>query len=207
MSIKTLIMLTSDPQAIPRAAQVLEAGGLIVFPTDTVYGLACCLNNSQAIDRIYEVKGRSPGKAIAVLLADVDQLDKVTPLMGEKALKLANQFWPGALTLVVPRHPDLPSNLSPTPTIGVRIPDHPFTQKLLSITGPLATTSANLSGVQDSQTAQDVLAQLGGKVDLILDGGQAPGGIPSTVINCTVEPPTILREGAIPSNLIYQIIA
>ncbi len=107
------------------------------------------------------------------------------------------RFWPGPLTLVVPKHPDLPAELSLHATIGVRMPDHPVALALLRVTGPLAVTSANRSGEASSVTAQEVVAQLGGRIELILDGGQTPGRISSTVVDCSGHAPVILRQGPI----------
>ncbi len=110
---------------------------------------------------------------------------------------LADRFWPGPLTLIVSRKPDLPDALSITPTIGVRVPDHPVALKLLRLAGPLAVTSANISGHENTNTAQEVLDQLGGRIHLVIDGGRTPGGVPSTVVDCTRPIPVILRAGPI----------
>lgn len=193
----TLIIKTNDPKALVRGQQILQAGGVIAFPTDTVYGLGCLVTEADSIDRLFEIKGRDTNKAIAVLIGNVDHLTRVTVALGDSARRLAKEFWPGALTLIVPRHPGLPTNLSPLPTIGVRMPNHAFAQSLLQINGPLATTSANLSGLPSPVTAQDVLDQLADRVDLVLDGGPCPGGVPSTVVDCTGPELRILREGAI----------
>ena len=124
-------------------------------------------------------------------------MDQVTQAIPAVARRLAERFWPGPLTLVVARHPALPAILSPLPTVGVRMPDHPTALALLRQSGPLATTSANLSGGPNPLTAQEVLAQLDGRVDLIIDGGRCPGGVPSTVVDCTAGELKILRQGPI----------
>lgn len=188
---------TSKSTAIPRALEVLQAGGLIAFPTDTVYGLAAATFSPSAIDRIYEAKSRELTKAIAILVGEISQLDLLTPGLTDSARGLAERFWPGALTLVVNKHPRLPQNLSTYPTVGLRMPNHPFALALLRKVGPLATTSANLSGGSNASSAEDVLAQLEGRIELLLDGGLCPGGVPSTVVDCTQNPPVILRHGAI----------
>src|SRR5512142_1344955 len=198
----TTILSTSDPTAIPRAQEILSAGGLVAFPTDTVYGVAAGLFNSQGIDRLYEAKARSANKAIAVLIAEVDQLNRLTPGFTPSARRLADRFWPGALTLVIPKDASLPANLSPLPTVGVRMPDHAFARALMGAAGPLATSSANISGESNTLTAQQVLEQLDGRLELILDGGPVPGGVPSTVVDCTQDPPKILRQGAITAEAI-----
>jgi L-threonylcarbamoyladenylate synthase len=194
---KTKLISAQHPGAITHAFDVLQHGGLVAFPTDTVYGLAAPVFNEESIDRLYIVKGRNSNKAIALLLGQIDDLEKVAVDINEYTRLFAERFWPGPLTLIVPRHPDLPAILAPAPTIGVRIPDHPVALDLLRTTGPLAVTSANLSGADNACTAQQVLDQLNGRVHLIIDGGQTPGGVPSTVVECTTPKFQILRKGPI----------
>lgn len=201
----TETILISDTYATDLALNVLHSGGVIAFPTDTIYGVAALVHNPAAIQKLFAIKGRDKNKAIAVLIGSLSQFESVGNLSAKinsdqanAALVLARHFWPGALTLIVPRHPDLPRILSPLPTIGVRMPDHPQLQNLLQHTGPLATTSANLSGAANPTSAQQVLDQLNGLIDLVLDGGHTPGAIPSTVIDCTRGQPVVLRQGAIP---------
>ena len=201
---RTEILSTADPQAVRRALEILHIGGLIAFPTDTAYGLAAELHSPQGILRLYEAKGRDESKAIPVLIGSVEQLVQVTDGLSGRASLLAARYWPGALTLVVPRRPDLPNELSELPTVGVRMPDHPFALELLRASGPLAVTSANSSGMPSPQTAEDVLAQLDGRIELVLDGGPCPGGVPSTVVDCTGEELKILRQGAISAAEIFK---
>jgi L-threonylcarbamoyladenylate synthase len=192
----TQILSTSDTKALEISKTILLTGGLVAFPTDTVYGLGCLVHNNKAIDRLYEVKERSQSKAIAVLIGDLADLQQLTVSVPPLAASLAQRFWPGALTLIFPIHPDLPQNLSPFPTIGIRMPDHSFARDLLRLMGPLATTSANISGKENPTTAEEVFTQLDGRIELILDGGKTPGGVPSTVVDCTTPEPRILRTGA-----------
>jgi L-threonylcarbamoyladenylate synthase len=194
---KTEILRADHPVALRHAVDVLENGGMVVFPTDTVYGLASLPYRSEFVERLYIVKGRNSSRAIAVLIGDPAELTKVTVSPSPTAVRLAECFWPGPLTLVVPRHPSLPDALSPLPTIGVRMPDHAVALQLLRLTGPLAVTSANLSGQENTNTAQEAFAQLKGRVHLVLDGGRTPGGIPSTVVDCMAEEPVVLRQGPI----------
>ncbi len=203
--IETRLVSADDPRAVQKALAVLRAGGLVAFPTDTVYGLGALVFNAQAVERLFQAKERAASKAIAVLIGEIGQLSSVSGQVSPVALTLARHYWPGALTLVVASHPDLPNNLSPQPTIGVRMPDHPFARALLRRAGPLATTSANLSGGVNPRNAQDVMAQLEGRVELVIDGGEAPGGIPSTVVDCTQDLPKILREGAIKEEAIRAL--
>ena len=194
---KTKVVKAEEPNAIAHAGDILLNGGVVAFPTDTVYGLAALATDEEGISRLYEIKGRQHTKAIAVLLSHLDDLDQVSLNPGKAALRLAFDFWPGPLTLIVPRHPRIPNVLSPLPTIGVRVPNHPVALELLSVTGPLGVTSANLTGQENTTSAEEALAQLDGRVHLILDGGKSPGGIPSTVVDMTGRDPIILRQGPI----------
>ncbi len=193
----TAIMAMDDPKALALAAEILQDGGLVAFPTDTVYGLGALVFNDQAVSRISDVKGRGNEKAIPILIANIAQLHLVTAEVNSESEKIARFFWPGPLTVVLPRHPSIPDAVTPLPTVGVRIPNFPSTITLLSITGPMAVSSANISGRGSSSTARGVQAQLDGKIPLILDGGVTPGGIPSTVMECVQGNPAILREGPI----------
>ena len=192
---RTQILPIDHPDAISTACALIQAGGIIAFPTDTVYGIGVSAFQKEAIDKIYQVKDRSTLKAIPILLGDAEISGQITPALSPAAQILAEAFWPGPLTLILPLLPSLPDNLSPSETIGLRVPDHPFAQALLRETGPLAATSANLSGQPSALNADEVLAQLGSRVDLILDGGTSPGGEASTVLDCAAETPHVLREG------------
>jgi len=194
---QTEVLPADYPNALSHAVDVLQHCGLVAFPTDTVYGIAANPFKAVCVERLYGAKGRDSHKAIAILVGEMSQLPQVTSEMGKIASRLAQRFWPGPLTLIVPRHPSLPDVLSPTPTIGIRMPDHAVALALLRRAGPLAVTSANLSGQSNTVTAQGVLAQLGGRVHLVLDGGRSPGGVPSTVVDCSGEEPLILRAGPI----------
>lgn len=191
------ILPANSPTNLQVAQELLQQGQVVAFPTDTVYGLGADLHNPNAIQQLFEVKGRDAAKAIAVLLGNVQVLDQVTAEMNPLAQRLAQLFWPGPLTLVVPAHPSLPPELSPLPTVGVRMPDHSDALALLNLTGPLAVTSANLSGAPSCVTAQEVFEQIGDHIPLILDGGKTPGGVSSTVIDCTKDVIEILRMGPI----------
>ena len=193
----TEIFSTQDPLALPRALEILQLGGLVAFPTDTVYGVGALAFDGAAVEKIYVAKGRLVEKAIPVLIGDAVDLVKVSAEVPEIAQKLAARFWPGPLTLLVPKHPELPEAVSATATVGVRIPDHPVARALLRQAGPMAVTSANLSGQPSPSSVQEVLAQLGGRIALILDGGKTTGGVPSTVVDCNGLEPQVLRAGPI----------
>lgn len=203
-AINTLILPITDSQALPLSQVYIQAGKLIVFPTDTLYGLACDPANPAALRSVYAAKGRSTLKALPVLIGALTQLDQVVQRVPPQARRLMERFWPGALTLVLPKQAHLPSELTPYPGLAVRMPDHPFTLQLLQALGPLAVTSANLSDQANPQTAQEVFAQLAGRVDLILDGGKLKIGQASTVIDCTGAEPALLRAGPIPFETILQ---
>lgn len=204
MSVQTRLIPADKPESIAIALQALQAGQVVAFPTDTVYGLGALIRNSQSIEQLYRVKGRPVEKAIPILLGNPDELSRVAVNVSPTVLRLARRFWPGPLTLVVPKHPALPEILSIYPTIGVRMPAHVDALRLLQVTGPLAVTSANLSGAESPTTAQAVMEQLTGRVPLILDGGRTPGGLPSTVVDCTTPELAILRQGPL---TIEQILA
>ncbi len=194
---QTRLVRSDAAGALDRALAVLRAGGLVAFPTDTVYGLGALAFDGEAIRSIYSAKGRDPEKAIPILLADAAGLDLVADGVPPMARRLAQTFWPGALTLVVNKSPRLPDAVSTSDTVGVRVPDHSVARLLLSAAGPMAVTSANASGEVSPSTATDVLAQLNGRIHLILDGGRAPGGVPSTVVDCTRGEPVVLRPGPV----------
>jgi L-threonylcarbamoyladenylate synthase len=203
---KTEVLSAADPAALNRAQQVLSDGGLVAFPTDTVYGLGADVLNRTAVAKLFEVKGRSEEKAIPVLAASDGDLVNVAQPLPAMAMRLAERFWPGPLTLVVKRMPDLPLELSPYDTVAVRVPDHDLVLALLRATGPLAVTSANRSDRPSSLSAEEVLATLGGRFDLLLDGGATPGGTPSTVVDCTQGEPQILRAGPISAEMILAVL-
>jgi L-threonylcarbamoyladenylate synthase len=194
---KTTVIPADAPDAIKQAHEVLKRGGLVAFPTDTVYGVGALAFDGTAVESIYIAKDRPIEKAIPILIAEVMDLKKVSPEISETTRALATRFWPGPLTCVIPKLPHLPATVSSTDTIGVRIPDYAVTRILLRQTGPMAVTSANISDQPSPTTAEEVFAQLDGRIPLIIDGGKTSGGIPSTVVDCTSDEIAILREGPI----------
>lgn len=195
--VETQIIRADQPKIIARAIQILKKGGLVAFPTDTVYGVGALAFDGKAVESIYQAKDRPAEKAIPVLIGETDDLQKIASQVPEMARKLAARFWPGPLTLVIPKRPELPEAVSSTDTVAVRIPDHEVARELLRKAGPMAVTSANISSQPSPSTADEVFAQLGGRIALIIDGGIAPGGLPSTLVDCTGDKPIILREGPI----------
>jgi L-threonylcarbamoyladenylate synthase len=188
-----------DEGAIRRAAEVLRAGGLVAFPTETVYGLGAHALDPAAVARIYAAKGRPSYNPVIVHVATVAQARALSGAWPQAAERLAAAFWPGPLTLVVPRAPSVPDAVTAgLPDVALRIPAHPVAHALLSAAGiPVAAPSANRSTEVSPTTAAHVERSLGGRVDLILDGGPTPVGIESTVVSVTGAVPTLLRPGTL----------
>ncbi len=206
---RTQVLSPSDTEVFAHAVRLLRAGKVIAFPTDTVYGIGANGFDERAIEQLFVVKARERGKAIPYLFASIDDLARVARDVSAAARRLAAAFWPGGLTLVVPASARVPKILIASgDTVAVRVPNHPTTRALIEVLGaPLAATSANLSGGRDPANAQEVLAQLDGRLPLILDGGATRGNVPSTVVDVTVEPPVIRRVGVIPVAEIERVLA
>ncbi|HEY64544.1 MAG TPA: threonylcarbamoyl-AMP synthase [Caldilineae bacterium] len=206
------ILSVTTPEALDevldRAVEVLRSGGLVAFPTDTVYGVAAHAFVPKAVARIYEAKRRPIDRAIPLLLADPEDMEAVAKEIPPLAWELARLFWPGPLTLVLPVHHRVPKEVvAGGDTVAVRIPDHMIPQGLARLLhAPLATTSANRSGGPDAITAQEVMDQIGADIDLILDGGPCPGGVPSTVLDLTTDPPRLLRQGPITRTMLADVL-
>jgi len=194
--VKTRLLAADAPGAVEEAAAALAQGELVAFPTDTVYGLSA---GQEHVRKLYGAKDRPQDKRIPVLLSDPANLD-ASAIVTPAARALARRFWPGPLTivLVAPRRG----------TLAFRVPDHPLARRLIAASGGgLPVTSANRSGGPDARTAADVIAQLDGRIALVLDGGTTPGGVSSTVVDCTTDQVKILREGAIAKSDIEQLLA
>jgi L-threonylcarbamoyladenylate synthase len=197
-----------DVVLIQRAAQVIRAGGLVAFPTETVYGLGANALDSAAVSRIFTAKGRPASDPVIVHIGQPDQLDQVACDFLPLASQLAERFWPGPLTLVLKRHPSIPANVSSgMPTVAVRMPSHPVSLALLRAAQvPIAAPSANRFSRPSATTARHVLEDLGGAVDLILDGGPASIGLESTIVDLTRDPPVVLRPGGIPLEDLRELL-
>ena len=187
------------PDGIDEAARTIRSGGVVAFPTDTVYGVGVDPRNPMALRRLYTIKGRDAEKPIPLLLSDANVLPRVSSAASRLARRLATAFFPGPLTLVVPLSAAFPSELNAgRNTVGVRVPDHDAARALIDACGGfLAVTSANLSGQPPATTADEVADALGERIDLLLDGGRTVGLVPSTVLDTTCDPPRILRYGAV----------
>jgi L-threonylcarbamoyladenylate synthase len=180
---------------------------VVGFPTDTVYGIGSDPYCIEAIDAIYQIKGRAQQKALPLLLSGQERLSQVADALPGGAARLGERLWPGALTLVVPRAPGLPDELGGGSTIAVRVPAHDDLRAFIEACGgAIASTSANLSGQPDALHAGQVADYFGESVDMIVDGGRVQGGVPSTVVDCTVYPPAILRQGAVSEAAIRALL-
>lgn len=198
----------SEP-SLRAAADIVRGGGIIAFPTETFYGLGACPFDAHAVRRIFDLKGRPLRDApILVLIRSRADLDQMVSEITPAAERLMEACWPGPLTLVFRAAAVVPSVLTAgTGTIGVRLPAHSDVQRLLeTVGGPLTGTSANRTGQPPAMTAADVEQIFGGAVDVILDGGAGPGGLPSTVVDTTVVPPRLLREGRVPTASLLSVI-
>jgi tRNA threonylcarbamoyl adenosine modification protein (Sua5/YciO/YrdC/YwlC family) len=196
-----------NPAALATARQALAAGLVVAVPTDTVYGLAVDPAQQGAADRLFAVKRRPRGVELPVLVADVDQALSLANAPAPWVRRLMVQFWPGPLTLVVARRPDLQIDLGDDrATIGLRCPDHPVPRALFRLAGPLAVTSANHHGQPPLSTASEVAEVFGREVEVILDGGRCTG-VPSTVIDGTGPAPRCLREGGLAWDRIASALA
>lgn len=194
-------------EAVEQIADALLEGGVVAFPTDTVYGLGVDATNTRAIERLYAMKNRPADKALPVLIHSVALLKHIVSDIPADVNDLMERFWPGPLTIIFPKHPGRFQSVSPTATLGVRIPDHYLALGILSMIGrPVATTSANISGQTECVNAQQVSDLLTGKADLIVDGGESPGKVISTVLSVAEEPYRILRHGAIPQKAIEDVL-
>ena len=201
-------IVPDGPESRLEALEVLRDGGIVGLPTDTVYGIAVALSTPGGIERLYEAKRRPLDKGIVLLLDDATQAAR-TGLLTPSAAALAAAAWPGGLTIIVPQRPDVPWPPALTggaATIGLRIPDHDAPRTLARSVGPLPTTSANISGLPEATDAAAILDQLGDAIDLVLDDGPARGGPPSTVVDCTGAEPVIVRDGAMSTAEVAEIL-
>ena len=187
------------PEELSSAAEVLKSGGVVIFPTDTVYGIGCRCDDEKAVSRIYKIKGRPKDQPFPHLVSNIEQVKKIadiTPL----AQELINRYWPGGLTIILPvRHPELVSG--PSQKIGFRMPDHKETLSMIDAVGvPIVGTSANFHGEPSPKSYEELDPKLQDLVDFVVKG-ECKNGIESTVIDTTVDPPKIIRQGAVKINI------
>jgi L-threonylcarbamoyladenylate synthase len=194
--------LPATSQGLAAAAAILAGGGLVAFPTDTVYGLGCAASRPEAIESIYALKRRAPEKQVAILVSGLDAVDAGTWVVDERVRLLADRFWPGALSLVLPAR-------SGGETQSFRAPDHPVALALIDLAGPMYVTSANVSDEPDTLDADDVLIAFATQSDglaAVVDGGRVPGGTPSTVLDLSVTPARILRPGPVSEAMLAEVV-
>lgn len=199
-------ILKATKENVLTASQIVKAGGLVVYPTDTVYGLGCDPFNAEAIKRVFRVKGERK-KPLPILASDIEHVEKIAYL-SKNARKIVDRFWPGPLMIIVPKKPTLPNivtcNLG---SVGVRVPKHDLAIQFISLSNDLLVgTSANKTGKKPASTASEAAEQLGREVDVILDMGPISLGVPSTVIDLTLEKPRILRKGPVSSEDIFSFL-
>ncbi|PWH15193.1 MAG: threonylcarbamoyl-AMP synthase [Anaerolineae bacterium] len=201
-------LLAATPENIARAAEVLKHGGLVAFPTETVYGLGANALDAKAVTGIFTAKERPSADPLIVHLARVEQVPLVARSVPETAYRLMQAFWPGPLTLILPKQPAVPDLVtSSLETVAVRVPNHPIALALLHETGlPIAAPSANRFGHTSPTTALHVWHDLRGRIDLILDGGSATIGVESTVLDISTTPARILRPGGVTREMLEAVI-
>src|SRR5579884_3046681 len=192
-------IVQAGEEAVARAAELLREGRLVVFPTDTVYGVGAAVDNPAAVAQLFVAKGRPLDRPIPVLVSGVDQIARLTSHVDQRVAALIDRFWPGALTVVLPAAAWLPEEVvRGTGQVGLRLPDNDVARAIIERAGgAVATTSANRSGETEARTAAEAAEALGERVALIVDGGRAPGGVPSTVITFEGDELRVLRAGAI----------
>ncbi len=197
-----------EEELIEKAVRIIKKGGIVAFPTETVYGLGGDGKSEKAVRRIFELKGRPPGKPLILHLSSVEDAEKVWREIPEEAFLLMEAFWPGPLTIVLKKSPEIPKITSGgRETIGARVPDHPVALSLISkARTPIAAPSANPSGRPSPVRPEDVIKYFYGKIEAIIDGGETRTGIESTVIDLTERPPKILRLGAISPSEILKVL-
>ncbi|HEY6564080.1 MAG TPA: L-threonylcarbamoyladenylate synthase, partial [Pirellulaceae bacterium] len=184
---------------IERAADILNRGGVIGIPTDTVYGIAASLDHPDAIERLFELKGRPTGKPIPILISSVASVPALAIDVREPVTLFLSEFWPGGLTVVLPGRPGLPRSLTgPDGTVGLRVPDHRIALSVIErVGGAIACTSANIAGSAPALSAHEVSDVFGDRLDYVLDGGQAPNGTASTLVSFSCEELHVLRQGPV----------
>lgn len=200
--------LAGDEGGIQEAARLLRAGGLVAFPTETVYGLGAHALDPTAVAGIFQAKGRPADDPLIVHLADQSWLDQVARAVPDRAHRLAERFWPGPLTLVLPKQPAVPDSVTAgLATVGVRVPAHPLAHRLLVQADlPIAAPSANLFARPSPTRAEHVLDDLAGRIDAVLDGGPTPVGVESTIVDVSGAEPRLLRPGGIPAEAIAAVL-
>ncbi|MEM4789252.1 MAG: L-threonylcarbamoyladenylate synthase [Ignisphaera sp.] len=199
--------LNPDNEVIEYCCKEIKKGAIVVFPTETVYGLGAHVFNVEAIRRVFVAKGRPPDNPLIVHISKEDQIYEVAEAIPETFRKIFEKLWPGPLTVILKKHRKVPSEVSGgLPTVALRMPGHPIALKLIECTGPLAAPSANISGKPSPTESYHIYVDMFGRADIIIDAGSTFFGVESTIIDLTVDPPILLRPGAIPYEKIVDII-
>jgi len=208
LKIISLNPLNPPPDLIKKAADIITSGGVVIFPTRYLYGLGADALNPDAVERVYQIKQRPLTKPLLILIKQPESFHQLVQHVPENARQLMDRFWPGDLTLVFEAKDTLPKNLTAgTGKIGVRLPQHPTAIELTNaVQNPITATSANLAGLAGCSRTADLDPLITDKVDLILDAGTLKGGSGSTIVDVTLDPPVILREGAVPASDIWAVL-
>ena len=208
MMILKIDALEPDAKVIRAAADALRRGELVIFPTETVYGLAADATNDEAVKRVFDAKGRLDSEPLPVQVARVDDLLQVATFVPDNARRLADLYWPGPLTLVMQKNPGISDLVTGgRETVGVRIPAHPVALALIKALGsPIVATSANVSGNNPPMNAVDAINEVGNDVTVVLDAGESRLGVASTIVDVSTMPPRILRRGTIGEKEIRDVL-
>lgn len=193
-----------DKSSIITAVEILKGGGIIAYPTETFYGLGADAGNIKAVEKIYDIKGRDYKSPVSIIIGNSQDLIRFVEDVPEVSRRLMEKFWPGGLTLVFKASSNISLRLTgETGKIGIRLSSNIIASHLANtLSNPITTTSANLSGARECTSADEVIDCLKDKIDMVVDGGQTPGGLGTTIVDVTTDPPTILREGIIPPSLL-----
>lgn len=192
---------------VEKAVSVLRSGGIIAMPTDTLYALTAAAGDASAVRRVFDIKGREEGKPLPLFVSSLEMAERIA-IFSQPARRLASQFWPGQLTIVVSKRQNYDSEaLAGSPTIGLRVPDNEIALAVVAgLDAPVTGTSANLSGGPDPASAEDVRSQIGDRIDLILDTGPCDHGVVSTIVDCSSNEAVILRQGTVSSDRIAAVL-
>lgn len=197
-----------DPEAVRKAGKILQQGGIVAFPTETVYGLGGDALNPDSSRKIYAAKGRPSDNPLIVHICRMEDLHKIVSRIPESARKLAKAFWPGPLTMIFPKSEAVPyETTGGLDTVAVRFPSHRTAQAVIDAAGGyIAAPSANTSGRPSPTLARYVVEDMDGRIDMVIDGGDIPIGVESTIVDCTVEPPMLLRPGYITAEMLGEVL-
>jgi len=198
----------SDTSSITQAVRIMEKGGVIAYPTETFYGLGADIRNELALEKLYTIKGRGFDKPVSIIIGSREDLTRFAREITPTAEILMDRFWPGGITLLFTASHEVPVRLTAkTGRIGIRLSSNPLATLLAQhLSGAISATSANRSGEGECISAREVIATMGERIDAVIDGGMTAGGTGSTIVDTTVDPPVVIREGMIPSSQVFRAI-